>query len=91
MRARLMVVMGAVGLSVGFSQPAPAGWDDSYCCAGTVYTHHHRYDPPRSGHFYHGRAVHYRYAHGCCAPVYAYRSRDYFAPRYYWSWRGRPW
>jgi len=31
------------------------------------------------------------YTGGCCAPVYAYRSWDYWAPRYRWYWRGRHW
>jgi hypothetical protein len=97
MRARLIAAMAVVGLILGFSQPAAAGWDDSYCCTGTAYVHHHVYYPPRYRHFYHVHAPRprhirgYSYAYGCCAPVYAYRPRDYFAPRYYWYWGGRPW
>ena len=79
MRARLIMAAAVAGLGFGFSQPAAAGgWDDSSCCAGTVYVHHHVYAPVRYRHVYH------------CEPVYAYRSWDYFAPRY-WYWRGRHW
>ena|SRR3979490_2067622 len=97
MRARLIMAMAAAGLGFGFSQTAAAGgWDDSYCCQGTVYVHHHVYYPPRYRHIYHVHTpgplhvnVVHPYAAGCCAPVYTYRSWDYFAPRYHWYWRGR--
>jgi hypothetical protein len=96
MGARLIMAMA--GLVLGFSQPAAAGgWDDSYCCAGTVYVHHHLYYPPRYRHVYHVHApgplhvnvVHYPYAYGCCA-AYADRPWGDFGP-HYWYWRGRHW
>jgi len=78
------------------------GWDDSYCCAGTVYVHHRVYCPPRYRHISHVHAfgprhvnvVDYPFAQGCCTPVYsrlgwlrpAYWS--YYRP-YDWPWRGR--
>ena len=97
MRARLIMAAAAAALGFGFSQPAAAGgWDDSY--AGTVYVHHHVYAPVRYRHIYHVHKVGPRhinvvhpYAVGCCAPAYAYRSWDYFAPHYRWHWRGRHW
>lgn len=100
MRARLIMAIAAAGLGFGFSQPAAAGgWDDSACCEGTVYVHHHVYAPARYRHVYHVHTpgprhinvVDYPYNYGCCGPVYAYRSWDYFAPRYRWQWRGRGW
>ena len=97
MRARLIMAIAAGGLGFCFSQPA-AAWDDGYCCEGSVYVHHHVYAPIRYRHIYHVHTpgprhinVVHPYAGGCCAPVYAYRSWDYFAPRYRWYWRGRHW
>ena len=101
MRARLVMAIAAaaLGFGFGFSQPAAAGgWYDGGCCAGTAYVHHHVYAPIRYRHIYHVHTpgprhinVVHPYAGGCCAPVYAYRSWDYWAPRYRWYWRGRHW
>ena len=50
MRARLIMAIAAAALGFGLSQPAAAGgWDDGYCCAGTVYIHHHVYAPVAIG------------------------------------------
>jgi hypothetical protein len=100
MRMRLtMAVAGlclGLGLGVAFDRPAMAGgWGDGYCCAGTVYVHHHAYYPPRYRHIYHVHAPAPRHVNvvdpGCCAPVYSYRAWDHFGSRYYWPWRGRYW
>jgi len=99
MRARLVMEIAAAALGFGFSQPAAAGgWYDGGCCEGTAYVHHHVYAPIRYRHIYHVHTpgprhinVVHPYTGGCCAPVYAYRSWDYWAPRYRWYWRGRHW
>jgi hypothetical protein len=98
MRARLIMAAAAAALGFGFSQPAAAGgWDDSSCCEGTVYVHHHVYAPIRYRHVYHVHragprhinVVDYPYNYGCCGPAYTHRSWNYFAPHYRWQWRGR--
>jgi hypothetical protein len=99
MRESLIMALAGLGLGLSLSQPAAAGgWDDGYCCGGTVYVHHHVYYPPHYQHIYHVHSpgprhvnvVHIPYAYGCCGPVYDDRSWDYHGPRY-WYWRGRHW
>jgi hypothetical protein len=76
MRASLMMELAGLGLGVGVSQAAVAGgWDDNYCCGGTVYVH-----APGPHHI---NVVHHPYAYGCCGPVY-------LAPRD-WYWGGGSW
>ena len=88
MRTRLIMAAtaAALGLGLGFSQPASAGgWDHGCCSGGNVYIHHHVYYPPRYVHVYHHHraaarhinVVHYGY--DCCA---------YFAPRRAYHWHG---
>lgn len=97
MRARLILAALAAAAGFGFSQPAAAGgWDDTHCCGGTVYIHHHVYYPSRYKHVYHVHRPAPRHVHvmhhmdaGCCVsyrPIAA--RRNYFAPRYTYKWRG---
>jgi hypothetical protein len=89
MRSRLIMAALAGGAALALSQPA-AAFDDSHCCAGTVYVHHHIYKPARYKHVYHlhrpgPRHVHvYHHADGCCAVP---PRRNYFAAGYRWQWR----
>lgn len=96
MRARLIMAAVAAVAGFGFSQSAAAGgWDDSHCCGGTVYVHHHVYHAPRYKHVYHihrpgPRHVHVMHdvAPGCCVAYGVPPRGSYFAPRYRWHWRG---
>lgn len=77
----LTLAATALGLGLGLTQPAVAGWDDTHG-NGTVYVHHHVYAPYRYRHVYHHHrpgprhvhVVHYRddpYA-------WHYKSRGYY-------------
>jgi len=86
MRTIMAVTAAALGLGLGFSQPATAGGWDRGCC-GHGYIHHNVYYPPRFVNVYHHYVptvrrhnVHYRYQ--CCG--YAPRRGYGYGYRRWW-------
>lgn len=83
-----------LGFSIGASQPAAAGWDDSHGY-GTIYIHHHVYYPGRFRHVYHIHKPGPRHVHvGPRRRIHHYSAEgsSYWPRAYYrdarWGWYG---